>query len=67
MDYHKICRVETLFYPLVVDGMEADLNVNLRVIVRNGWDLSRLNDWKSPAYVTRMKPVVSPEDRFMTF
>lgn len=29
------------------------------------WDLSRLNYWKRLAYVTKMKPVVSPEDLFM--
>jgi len=39
----------TWFYPLVVDWMEADLNVSLQWIVRTGQGLSRLNDWRSAA------------------
>lgn len=31
----------------VVDWMEADLNLNLQLIVRKELDLSGLNDWRS--------------------
>lgn len=34
---------------------------------RNGSGLSGLNDWISPAYVTRKMSVISPEDGVMLF
>lgn len=54
----KHCRAETWFNPLVVGWMEAALNVSLQSIVRKVQDLSRLNDWSSPALVTKHKSVV---------
>lgn len=60
-------RVGTWFYPLIVDWKEEDLNVNFQLIVRKLWGLNWLNDWRSPAYVTREKSDVSPENPVMTF
>lgn len=44
--------------------MEADLNACLRLTVRKGWSLSKLNDWRNPVYVTTEKSAVS---QVMTF
>ncbi len=44
-------------YPSIVDCIE--LGLSLWSIVRTGWSLSRLNDWKSLAYVTTEKSVIS--------
>ncbi len=39
--------------------MEAErLNISLQTILRKCWGSSRLNDWISPAYVTREKSIV---------
>ncbi len=43
----------------VVDWMEADQNVSLQLIVRKGWYVSGLNDWKTKAYITREKSIRS--------
>jgi len=47
--------------------MEADLHVSLQSTKIKGWGLSRLNDERSPAYVTREKSVFSLEDPVMMF
>jgi len=54
-------EAETWCY-LVVDWMEADLNMSLQPIVWKGWGLGRLNYGISPAYITKEKSVISPED-----
>ncbi len=36
--------------------------LNLLSIVRKGQSLSRINDWRCPAYITKEKFVVSPQD-----
>lgn len=63
----KKCRVGTLFNPLVVDRIEVDMNVSLQLIERKRWGLIRLHDWRSSAYITRRKSVVSPEIEKMIF
>ncbi len=56
------------FYPSVVDWMEAErLNISLHAILRKCWGSSRLNDWKSLAYVTREKSIVLLEDTFLHY
>lgn len=47
------------FYPLVFDWIEADLNANLRLTVRKGQSLNKLNSWRSL--------LISQEDTVMTF
>ena len=42
-----------------IDWFEADLNVNLQSFGGMIRVLSGLNDWRSPAYVTREQYVVS--------
>lgn len=58
-----LCRVGTWFYSSVVVRMDAALNASLQVIVRKGQGLSRLNDLRSPEYITRKKSVVPLKDR----
>lgn len=44
------------------DLVIVDLNLNLRMILRNGQALSRQNDCRNLANITREKTVVSAED-----
>lgn len=58
----KKCRPRTWFYLLVVDWMEADINLCSQPIIRS---FSRLNNWRSLEYVT--KETISLEDQVMIF
>ncbi len=55
----KKCRVEIWFFPLVVDWMQADLN--LQSILRKGRSLSGQN-WRNLPYNTREKSAISLKD-----
>ncbi len=57
----KKCRAGTWFNPSVVDRIEVDMNVSLQLIGRKRRGLIRLHYWRSSAYITRRKSVVSPE------
>lgn len=46
---HNIC--------LIVEWMEADLNVSLRSVVSKGRGLRGINDWRSLPYITREEVV----------
>lgn len=66
MNHYQIRKNVSLgFYPSVLDRMEADLNANFSLILRNGQDSSGQNDWRSPAYTTREEYVMSMEDQDM--
>lgn len=57
----------TWFYASVVNCIKVNLNASLRWTVRKEWGLSDLNDWRSLAYVTKHRSVISLENLAMAF
>ncbi len=52
------CRVGSGLSALIVNCLEADLNLSLQLIVRKEQGLRVIHVWRSLVYITREKSVI---------